>query len=245
MGIIAERKKLTRKIRYAKTIFLMAHKDLDLDALGSSIGMYMILKRRHKKCYLIIDDKNHELGVEKVLRELEGCIDIIKSEEIDAYLAPRDRKNLLIVLDTNKEDLVQNKEVLSKIENKVIIDHHETGPTTIKDALLIIDTNSSSVCEMITQLIEYYDVDIESYYATILLAGIVLDTNNFTLKTKPETYYSAYYLASLGGSAKKVQYLLKQELAEYYSQILKLLMEKLLLRKQHHILFIVVKTWLK
>ncbi len=215
MGIINERKKLNKKIRQAKTIFLMAHKDLDLDALGSSIGMYMILKRKRKKCYLIIDDKFHELGVEKVLRELEGCINIIKSDDLEKYLYPRSNKNLLIILDTNKEELVQNPKILKKIENKVIIDHHELGKTTIKDALLIDDTDASSVCEMITQLIEYYDVEIESYYATIILAGIVLDTNNFTLKTKPETYYSAYYLSSLGGSAKKVQYLLKQDIIEY------------------------------
>lgn len=215
MGIIDERKKLNRKIRHAKNIFLMAHKDLDLDALGSSIGMYMILKRKRKNCYLIIDDTFHELGVEKVLRELEGCVDIIKTENLDKYLHPSESRNLLIILDTNKEELVQNKQVLKKIENKVIIDHHETGKTTIKNALLINDTEVSSVCEMITQLIEYYDVQLESYYATILLAGIVLDTNNFTLKTKPETYYSAYYLSSLGGSAKKVQYLLKQDVNEY------------------------------
>ena len=68
---------------------------------------------------------------------------------------------------------------------------------------------------MITSLIEYYDVEIDSYYATILLSGIVLDTNNFTLNTTSETYYSAYYLANLGASAKKVQYLLKQDIEEY------------------------------
>ena len=68
---------------------------------------------------------------------------------------------------------------------------------------------------MITSLIEYYDVEIDSYYATILLSGIVLDTNNYTLNTTAETYYTSYYLASLGASAKKVQYLLKQDIEEY------------------------------
>lgn len=215
MGIIKDRKKLNHKIKKAKNIFIMAHKDLDLDALGSSIGMSMILKKKRKKCYFIIDDVNHELGVEKVLQELEGCIDIIKSDNLDQYLYPRDSKNLLIILDTNKEDLVQNKAVLKKITEKVIIDHHEIGKSTIKDALLINDTEVSSVCEMITELIEFYEVELESYYATILLSGIVLDTNNFTLKTKPETFYAAYYLSSLGASAKKVQYLLKQDINEY------------------------------
>lgn len=215
MTIIKERKKLNKAVRNAKNIFLMAHKNLDLDALGSSIGMNMILKRKKKNCYIIIDDKNHEPGVEKVLRELEGCVTIIKSSDIDEYLLPRKSKNLLIILDTNKKDLVQSKDVLNKIENKLIIDHHDLGKTTIKDAQIIDDNKVSSTCEMITSLIEYYDVEIESYYATILLSGIVLDTNNFTLNTTAETFYAAYYLSSLGASAKKVQYLLKQNIEEY------------------------------
>ena len=139
MSIIKERRKINSAIRKSKNIFLMAHKDLDLDALGSQIGMYMLLKGKKKKCYMIIDDKTHELGVEKVLRELEGCLEIIKSEKLDEYLYPRKSKNLLIVLDTNKDKLVQNKEVLNKINNKLVIDHHEPGRTTIKDATLIID----------------------------------------------------------------------------------------------------------
>ena len=215
MGIIKERRKLGRAIRNAKAIFLMAHRNLDLDALGSQIGMNMILKRKRKKCYIVIDDKTHEMGVEKVLRELEGCIEIIHSEDIDNYLYPRQSKNLLIILDTNKKELVQSEELLKKIKNKLVIDHHDIGKATIKDATLIIDNKTSSTCEMIANLIEYYDVELESYYATIILSGIVLDTNNFTLNTNAETYYTAYYLASLGASAKKVQYLLKQNLEDY------------------------------
>lgn len=215
MSIIKERKKLNKAIRKASTIFLMAHKDLDLDALGSAIGMYVILKKRKKKTYIIIDDKVHEPGVEKVLRELEGCINIIKSEDIEEYASIRKRKNLLIVLDTNKKELVQSPDALKKIDNKLVIDHHDLGRTTIKDAIMIDDNKVSSTCEMITSLIEYYDVEIDSYYATILLSGIVLDTNNYTLNTTAETYYMSYYLASLGASAKKVQYLLKQDIEEY------------------------------
>lgn len=215
MSIIEQKRKITNMIRKAKTIFLMAHKDLDLDALGSSIGMSMLLKQKRKDCYLIIDDKIHELGVQKVLRELEGCLKIIKSEDIDKYINKRDKKNLLIILDTNKEKLVQNPNVLKKIKNKLVIDHHEQGKDLIKDACIVIDTESSSTCEMITDLVEYYDIDVEPYYATILLAGIVLDTNNFTLKTSSDTYYASYYLTSLGASANKVQYLLKQDIKDY------------------------------
>ena len=215
MSIIKERRKINKALRKAKTVFLMAHRDLDLDALGSSIGMNLILKRKKKKCFIIIDDKIHEPGVEKVLRELEGCINIIKSEQIEEKMNKNNNKNLLIILDTNKSELVQSQEALKKIDKKIVIDHHDVGKTTIKDATLIIDNKVSSACEMIASLIEHYDVEIDSYYATILLSGIVLDTNNFTLNTTSETFYISYYLTSLGASAKKVQYLLKQDLQEY------------------------------
>ena len=215
MSIIENKRTLNKTINRAKNIFLMAHKNLDLDALGSSIGMYMILQQKKKNCYLIIDDQVHELGVQKVLRELEGCIKIIRSEDIDKYLNKRDNKNLLIILDTNKASLVQSKEVISKINKKLVIDHHDLSKESLKDVIMINDTESSSTCEMITDLVEYYDIDVDPYYATILLAGIVLDTSNFMLKTKAETYYAAYYLSSLGASAKKVQYLLKQDIEDY------------------------------
>ena len=205
MSIIRERHKLNKFIRKAKVIFLMAHKDLDLDALGSCIGLYRVLKKRKKRCFIIIDDKQHEPGVEKVLRELEGCLDIVKGEQLEEYLYPRDSKNLLIVLDTNKKELVQCQDALKKITKKVVIDHHDLGKTSIKDAYMINDDKVSSTCEMIASMIEFYDVEIDSYYATILLSGIVLDTNNYTLNTTSETFYMSYYLTSLGASAKKVQ----------------------------------------
>lgn len=215
MGIIKERKKLNKILNKTKTIFLMAHKDLDLDALGSCIGMYLILKRKKKDVYIIIDDKDHELGVEKVLIELEGCIQIIKSFEIDKYKNSQLSKNLLMILDTNKTNLVQSQEALEKIDKKVVIDHHDIGRRTIENCLMINDTEVSSTCEMVTAIIEFYEIPIDPYYATLLLAGIVLDTNNFTLKTSPETFYKSYYLTCLGASAKKVQYLLKQDIKEY------------------------------
>ena len=215
MEIVKNKRKLNKYLKKANNIFIMAHKDLDLDALGSSIGMYTILTKKKKKCFLIIDDKEHELGVSKILKELEGCLNIIKSSDLDSKLDKSENKNLLLILDTNKKDLVQSEIALKKITKKVVIDHHSPGKTTIKDAFLIIDEEVSSTCEMITNLIETYDIELESYYATILLSGIVLDTNNFTLKTTADTYYSAYFLASLGASAKKVQYLLKQDLEEY------------------------------
>ena len=215
MSIIKNKSKLMKMIKKSKKIFIMAHKNMDLDALGSSIGLYNILQTRKKESYLVINEKNHEAGVEKVLNELTGCLEIIRGEEVSSKLDPNESKNLLIILDTNKKELVQDQEILHKVGRKVIIDHHNKGKNRIKADLEIIDSEVSSTCEMITKLVESLSLELEPYYSTVLLSGIVLDTNNFTLKTSKETYYAAYYLSSFGASAKKVQYLLKQDIAEY------------------------------
>lgn len=215
MNIIKEKSKITKSLRFVSNVFLMGHKNLDLDALGSQVALYKALEQKKKKCYIIIDDINHELGVKKVLKELDNHIRIINSNEINNYMSEKTKKNLLIILDTNKKELVQNPNILDKIDRKLIIDHHDTGKTTIKKALMIIDKKVSSTCEMIANLIEYYDINLDSYCATLLLAGIVLDTNNYMLNTQTETFYTSYYLAASGASASKVQYLLKQDIKDY------------------------------
>lgn len=217
MKLIEKKKEFKKKITKSKTIFIMAHKDLDLDALGSSIGLYFILEKLNKNCFLIINDTKHESGVSKVLQELEGCLNVIKSDQIEDNLYIRDKKNLLIILDTNKKELVQASDALDyfDIENTIILDHHDLGETSLEAGLRIIDNEISSTCEIITNLIEIYNIELDPYYATLILSGIVLDTNNFTLKTNSETYYAAYYLSSMGASTKKVQYLLKQDLKDY------------------------------
>lgn len=218
MSIIKELGKWNKATHRAKTIFLMAHKNLDLDALGSCIGAYLILKKHKKKCYIIIDEEEHEAGVNKILKELDGCIDIIKSEQLDKYLDKKDSNNLLIILDTNKTELVQSDVALEKISKKLIVDHHELGKSTIEGAVIINDIKASSACEMIANIIDEEDMEIEPYYATVLLAGIFLDTNNYTLNTTARTFSTSYYLTMMGASSKKVQYLLKQDINEYVEQ---------------------------
>lgn len=218
MGIIASKRKLKKLIKNTKNVFIMAHKNLDLDALGSSIGIYHLLQKEKKSCYIIIDDQEQEMGVSKVLKEIEGCYNIIKSSDIPIFLHKRGRKNLLIILDTNKKSLLQAPDAIDYFTHKVVLDHHDLNKDSIEDGLVIIEENTSSTCEMIVNLSTIYDIQLPPYVCTVLLSGIVLDTNNFTLKTTADTYYTAYYLTALGASPKKVQYLLKQDLNTYAEQ---------------------------
>ena len=211
-------KTIKKKIGKSKKIFLMAHKNLDLDAISSCIAMSYLLKKINKDSCIVIDDTTNELGVEKILHEIDGSYEIITSQKVKEKLHKKKRKNLLIILDTNKKDLVQNKEVLDYFDKKIVIDHHELGKNSIYDGYQIIDVECSSASQMVVQILNEYKVDINSYLATMLLSGIVLDTNNFTLNTNEETFYSAYYLTVFGASIKKVQYLLKQDINHYIEQ---------------------------
>lgn len=209
---------IKKMIKKSKKIFLIAHKDLDLDAISSCIAMSHLLKKINKESYIIIDDTTNELGVEKILREIDGCYNIITSKELEENLCKKKKKNLLVVLDTNKKDLLQNKDVLELFERTLVIDHHELGKNSIYDAYQVIYPECSSASQMVVQILNEYKIDITPYLATILLSGIVLDTNNFTLNTNEETFYSAYYLTVFGASNKKVQYLLKQDIDNYVEQ---------------------------
>lgn len=194
----------------APLIIIMGHKDLDLDAVGACIGMYSLLSR--KKCYILIDDKIHELGVGKVLKNIANNIKITTTAEIENKITS---DTLIVVVDTNKNNLVQSPTILNKCKNIIVVDHHDIGSDTIDASIKVIDTKSSSVCEIITEFYVKKRKKIPEGISLVLLSGIVLDTNNFVLKTTENTYYAAYYLAKNGAKTRDVQYLLKQDLKEY------------------------------
>lgn len=205
-------KNINRIINDASSIFVVAHKDIDLDAFGACLGMYYYAEHLQKEVYFILDDTKIEAAVAKSIKELDGNIEFIDSKRT---INIKNADSLLIVLDTNKKNLLPSRELHLKFENKMIIDHHEVNEDTIDEGLLIIDKEASSTCEMITEFLKINNFTIDYNLATILLSGIVLDTNNYTLKTDSNTFFYSYYLTTCGASSTKVQYLLKQDLNKY------------------------------
>lgn len=212
MKIIDNYKQINKLISNSSNVFITGHKDLDLDALGACLGIYNYLNT-YKQVFLILDDKQMETAVSKVVTELNDNVKFI-----DSYKAMqlKNKDSLLFIIDTNKEYLLQNPQVEEIFENKIIIDHHEEGEGTIDGTLLtIIDKEASSTCEMVTEFLKLNNYTIDSYLATMLLSGIILDTNNYVLKTDSDTFYYSYYLTTCGAKPNKVQYLLKQDLNKY------------------------------
>ena len=204
-------KEIKKIIEESSSIYIMGHKYLDLDALGAGIGIYEYAKSLNKKPILIINDKKNEKGVARELEKIANSYNIKRSNKVKPRI---NDKSVLIIVDTNKKSLLQAPDLLELFKTVLVIDHHETSPDTIKDATLIIE-EASSACEMVTNILEQSKTKINSNTATILLSGIVLDTNNYTLKTTAETYRASYILASIGANPNEVQGLLKQNLKDY------------------------------
>lgn len=209
---------IAKLITNASNIYLMPHHGVDLDALGSCLGLYYIAKHYNKTSYIILDEKESDSSINKTKEQLkEKNIDIstYTYDEVSSYI---DSNSLLIIVDVNKVSLLQNNTILSKIQNIIILDHHQECQENIPNyTYKYIDESSSSTCEMILSLITNYDVEIPPVIASIMLGGIVIDTDNFTLKTTAKTYDSASALITLGASTQEVQYLLKENLYEYFN----------------------------
>lgn len=200
----------------SSNVVIMAHKNLDLDALGSSLGVYYIAKSLSKEAYLLMEDKTHELGVARSLRELKKQkidINICSLNDIKDII---NNQTLLIILDVSDKALVQNPDALSLIKSIILIDHHIADRSLIKDTQYkYINDKQSSTSEVLVTLLKELDVYIHPYIATIMLAGIFIDTNNFIQKTVDTTYIAAAYLKQQGAEHKELNYLLKEDLYRY------------------------------
>lgn len=212
MTLIDKKKEIDKLIENSSSVFIMGHKYLDLDAIGSAIGMYEYLKEFNKKPTIIINDRKLEPGVKKIIDKMNDLYSINKSKKIKLKI---NENSLLIIVDTNKESLLQDANFFSFFQNVIVIDHHDLKETSINKGLVIVDEKASSTCEMVADFLEYSKTPIDEDVATILLSGIVLDTNNYVLKTTTNTFRASYILAQKGADPSYVQYLLKQNLKEY------------------------------
>ncbi len=205
-------KAINRFIRHSSSIFIMGHKDLDLDAIGSALAIYQLCLKFKKKAYIILDDTKHEAGVQKILDIVRDTVIFLNSSKIEKY---KNSNSLLVVVDVNKSQIMQNEKIFSSFRKTVVIDHHDLGEDSVSANILLIDKEISSTSELVTEFLYFYNYPIPPIYATFLLAGITLDTNNFTSKTNAKTHYAASYLIRHGASVKDVNVLLKQDLEEY------------------------------
>ncbi|MCM3123599.1 DHH family phosphoesterase [Mesobacillus sp. AQ2] len=200
-------------------VLIMGHKNPDMDAIGSAIGILKVAQLNKREGFIIYNKNEIDTGVQRLMDEIKQNEDLysrfITPEQ--AYEIASD-DTLLVVVDTHKPSLVIDEKLLNKIENVIVIDHHRRGEEFIKNPLLVyMEPYASSTAELVTELLEYQPKNgrIQMLEATALLAGIIVDTKSFTLRTGARTFDAASYLRSHGADTVLVQKFLKEDINTY------------------------------
>ncbi len=205
---------LSELIKQSSHVFIMGHKNADLDSVGAACGVACICRKLGKKPQIVIDrERNASQTLLKKLerqQEYKGCF--ISGQ--DALLMA-DTKSLLIVVDTNRPDQLECKPLLECVSRICVIDHHRRAADYIdtEAAISLHDPFASSASELVTELLQYaVDAsDLLPIEAQALLSGIVLDTKNFGMRTSSKTFEAAAFLRRLGADTVDVKMILQND----------------------------------
>lgn len=191
---------LEKLIKKSKKIMIMGHTNPDMDSIGSCLGIYRLSKSLDTNAYIVISDTAESISSFKQEMEKDSEYeDIIINKEV--ALENIDEDTLLVVVDTHKTNYVDAPELLDKVQNIVVIDHHRRSTDYIENATLMFqEVYASSAAELVTELLQYAEVkvDLKTIEAESLYAGIMMDTKNFTFKTGVRTFEAAAYLRKCG-----------------------------------------------
>lgn len=211
---------LSELIADADQIYIMGHNYADMDSLGASAGLCCIARKRGKRAQIVMDtEKNAAVPVIQELQKLAEYENVFVSAQ-DAFLRMQ-AGSLLIVVDTNRPDFVESPQLLESCNHVAVIDHHRRAASYIENAALNFhEPYASSTSELVTELLQYLvePTDLLHEEAEALLAGIVLDTKHFTMRTGGRTFEAAAFLRRAGADTADVQRLFQSDLHEMVSR---------------------------
>ena len=208
---------LSELIANADKVLIMGHKFGDLDCVGASAGMATAIRSMGKKAYIVIDrEKNLSKTLIEMVMSDEGNHDLfIDPDEALFTITPH---TLLIVCDTHTRNLVESQEVYERCKTVVVIDHHRKMVNHIDNAVIFYhEPYASSASEMVTELVQYMgeNCTITSVVAQALLAGIMLDTRSFAMRTGVRTFEAAAYLRRIGADTVVVRKMFSNTMDSY------------------------------
>lgn len=191
----------------ASQVYVMGHEYADMDAVGAAAGVCCAARKRGKRAQIVIDlDGNNAQPLVRHLSEQPEYSGVFISGS-DAFLHAQPGA-LLVVVDTNRPDMVENSQLLDACNRVAVIDHHRRAAVYIESAALNFhEPYASSASELVTELLQYMvePGDLLRAEADALLAGIVLDTKNFTLRTGGRTFEAAAFLRRAGADTAEVR----------------------------------------
>ncbi len=204
---------LMELIGQSSQVFIMGHKNADLDAVGAAMGVSCLCRKRGKKAHIVLDLENN--ASEKLIEEIRQV-----PEYKDTFISGQeallmcDNRSTLIVVDTNRPDQVESKSLLEAISKICVIDHHRRAADYISPVVVNLhETYASSASELVTELMQYAveNTDILPIEAKALMAGICLDTKSFNVRSGERTFEAAAFLRRLGADTVEVKKLLQND----------------------------------
>ncbi len=203
-------------IENSDQIFLMGHRFGDLDSIGSSCGLAGAVQLMQKPAYVVVDRQS--CLATQLIERMEHCTEgpkFVSPLEAQSQIT---ENSLLIVTDTHNKDILESPELYYAARYVVVIDHHRKNVNFIENAVIFHhEPYASSASEMVTEIIQYFrlDTEISAIYADALLAGIMLDTKNFVMRTGVRTFEAAAYLRKYGADTIQVNSLFSNTISMY------------------------------
>ena len=204
---------LMELIGQAGHVYIMGHKNADLDALGAAMGISCLCRKKGKKANIVIDMENNSSKrlIDEILQVPEYKDVFISGQEA---LLTCDNQSILIVVDTNRPDQVEYRPLLEAISKVCVVDHHRRAADYINPVVVNLhETYASSAAELVTELLQYAveTDDVLPIEAKSLMAGICLDTKFFNVRTGERTFEAAAALRRMGADPTEVKLLLQND----------------------------------
>lgn len=209
---------LRQLIDQSEKVLVMGHKNPDMDSIGSSIGVMRAIDNRDKPAYLVLNGINPSIRnlMERMKTHSPEMLERVINSEEALNIASKD--SLLIVVDNHKPSLTEEPELLEKIPKVVVIDHHRRGAEFIKEPVLVyLEPYASSASELVTEVLTYMtdEPNLTKFEAEALLAGIMVDTKNFSFQTGVRTFEAASVLKRAGADSTVVKQLFRDDLSTF------------------------------
>ena len=197
-------------------VFVMGHKDADMDAVGAAMGICCLCRKKSKPVHIVLDDKNN--AAQRLVEEIQQVPEyrdvFISGQEA---LVKCDQHSILVVVDTNRPDQVEFKPLLEAATKICVVDHHRRAADYISPVVVNLhEPYASSAAELVTEMMEYVveKDDVLPIEAKSLLAGIFLDTKSFHVRTGERTFEAAAFLKQLGADTVEVKVLLQSDFTQ-------------------------------
>lgn len=191
----------------SECVLIMGHEREDYDSIGAAVGVAHMARLVGKPVHIVVSKQTDAIcRLEKQILDVPAFKDLLISAEMAQDLC--NSQTLLFIVDTHRPDMTVSPALIDKTDRRVVIDHHRRSSDFIKKPLLTYtEPSSSSTSELVTELLQYYqeDIELEKIEATALYAGIIVDTKNFAVQTGVRTFDAAAYLRRSGADPEIVR----------------------------------------